>query len=87
MEMRIEAFSPKYLAPERVNLKPVIEEIPETIRYEEAFIVSVSLELPMVGILEVNMASVPFATHSLSQGKRLVKLTVTPSIPDKGGGV
>ncbi|CAN1135111.1 Aldehyde oxidase GLOX [Linum perenne] len=85
-EMRIEAFSPEYLAPDRANLRPVIGEIPETVRYGEVFQVTVSVELPVVGIVELNMASAPFATHSFSQGQRLVKLTVTPSVPNGVGG-
>ncbi|CAI0556439.1 unnamed protein product [Linum tenue] len=84
-ELRIEAFSPEYLAPDRANLRPVIEEVPETVRYGEVFEISVSVQLPVVGIIEVNMASAPFATHSFSQGQRLVKLTVTPSVPVDAG--
>ncbi|GMI71277.1 GALACTOSE OXIDASE-LIKE 2 [Hibiscus trionum] len=29
-ELRLEAFSPEYLSPDRANLRPVIEDIPET---------------------------------------------------------
>ncbi|KAK1563504.1 hypothetical protein Q3G72_028474 [Acer saccharum] len=64
---------------------PAIEEIPETVRYGEAFDVFVSVPLSVVGILEVNLGNAPFATHSFSQGQRLVKLTVTPSVPDSAG--
>ncbi|KAK3226279.1 hypothetical protein Dsin_006141 [Dipteronia sinensis] len=81
-ELRIEAFSPEYLSSDRANLRPAIEEIPETVRYGEAFDVFVSVPLSVVGILEVNLGNAPFATHSFSQGQRLVKLTVTPSVPD-----
>lgn len=84
-ELRIEAFSPEYLSPDRANIRPVIEEIPETVRYGEAFNVFVSVTLPVVGILEVNLGNPPFSTHSFSQGQRLVKLTVTPSVPDVSG--
>ncbi|KAI9152903.1 hypothetical protein LWI28_002740 [Acer negundo] len=84
-ELRIEAFSPEYLSPDRANLRPAIEEIPETVRYGEAFDVFVSVPLSVVGILEVNLGNAPFATHSFSQGQRLVKLTVTPSVPDSAG--
>jgi hypothetical protein len=83
-ELRIEAFSPEYLSPDRANLRPVIEEIPDTVRFGEAFDVFVSVTLPVVGLIEVNFASAPFATHSFSQGQRLVKLTITPSVPDSG---
>lgn len=84
-ELRIEAFSPEYLSADRANLRPVITSIPETVRYGEGFDVLFSVELPVVGIVEVNLGSAPFATHSFSQGQRLVKLTVTPSVPDPNG--
>ncbi|KAE8717330.1 POX family protein, putative isoform 1 [Hibiscus syriacus] len=83
-ELRLEAFSPEYLSPDRANLRPVIEEIPETVRYGEAFDVLVSVPLSVVGIIEVNLGSAPFSTHSFSQGQRLVKLAVTPSVPEGG---
>ncbi|KAL5550243.1 hypothetical protein UlMin_000419 [Ulmus minor] len=80
-ELRIEAFSPEYLSPDRANIRPVIEGVPETVRYGEAFEVEISVSLPVVGIVEVNVGNAPFATHSFSQGQRLVKLAVTPSSP------
>ncbi|KAE8728866.1 dynein light chain LC6, flagellar outer arm-like [Hibiscus syriacus] len=83
-ELRLEAFSPEYLSQDRANIRPEIIGIPDTVRYGEAFEVFVSVLLPVVGIVEVNFASAPFATHSFSQGQRLVKLTVTPSVPDNG---
>ncbi|KAJ4833496.1 hypothetical protein Tsubulata_007986 [Turnera subulata] len=84
-ELRIEAFSPEYLGPDRANIRPGIEEVPDTVRYGEAFNVIVSVPLPVVGIIEVNLGSAPFATHSFSQGQRLVKLAVNPSVPDGDG--
>lgn len=81
-ELRIEAFSPEYLSLDRANIRPMIEGIPEIVRFGESFDVSVSVSLPVVGIVEVNMGSAPFATHSFSQGQRLVKLAVTSAIPD-----
>ncbi|CAL9002666.1 unnamed protein product [Prunus brigantina] len=84
-ELRLEAFSPEYLGPDRANLRPVIEGVPETVRYGERFDVLVSVSLPVVGIVEVNLGNAPFATHSFSQGQRLVKLAVTPSVPDGAG--
>ncbi|XP_050214664.1 aldehyde oxidase GLOX [Mercurialis annua] len=81
-ELRIEAFSPEYLSADRANLRPIIEEIPNTVRYGEVFNVLISVPLPIVGIVEVNIGSAPFATHSFSQGQRLVKLAVTPAVPD-----
>ncbi|KAE8666209.1 dynein light chain LC6, flagellar outer arm-like [Hibiscus syriacus] len=52
-ELRLEAFSPEYLSPDRANIRPVIEEIPETVRFGEAFAVLVSVPLSIVGIIEV----------------------------------
>lgn len=84
-ELRIEAFSPEYLSPDRANIRPVIEGIPEKVRYGEAFDVVISVTLPVVGIVEVNLGNAPFATHSFSQGQRLVKLAVTPTNPAGDG--
>ncbi|GFY82254.1 glyoxal oxidase-related protein [Actinidia rufa] len=84
-ELRIEAFSPEYLAADRANLRPALVEAPETVRYSAAFDVFVSVPLPVVGIVEVNLASAPFATHSFSHGQRLVKLAVTGAVPDGSG--
>lgn len=84
-ELRIEAFSPEYLSPDKANIRPVIEEWPEKVRFGEPFNVLISAPLPVVGTVEVNLASAPFATHSFSQGQRLVKLTVGPTVPDVAG--
>ncbi|KAI4356529.1 hypothetical protein L6164_000547 [Bauhinia variegata] len=84
-ELRIEAFSPEYLSMDRANLRPTMEEIPETVRYGAVFDVFISVSLPIVGIVEVNLGSAPFATHSFSQGQRLVKLAVTSAVPDGEG--
>ncbi|XP_039162890.1 LOW QUALITY PROTEIN: aldehyde oxidase GLOX-like [Eucalyptus grandis] len=84
-ELRIEAFSPEYLSPDRANLRPALDDIPAAVRYGEAFDVYVSVPLPVVGIVEVNLNSAPFATHSFSQGQRLVKLAVTSAVPDGSG--
>ncbi|KAF9596087.1 hypothetical protein IFM89_007140 [Coptis chinensis] len=84
-ELRIEAFSPEYLSADRANLRPVIEISPATVRYGTAFDIVVSVPLSVVGIIEVNLGSAPFATHSFSQGQRLVKLKVTSAIPEPDG--
>lgn len=83
-ELRIEAFSPEYLSPDRANLRPVIQVAPEKIPYGTNFDIIVSVPLPVVGIIEVNLGSAPFSTHSFSQGQRLVKLRVTSAIPEPG---
>ncbi|XP_071737545.1 aldehyde oxidase GLOX [Rutidosis leptorrhynchoides] len=81
-ELRIEAFSPEYLLAEKANIRPIILEVPEKIIYGGGFDIVVTTQLPVVGIIEVNMASAPFATHSFSQGQRLVKLAVSSAVPD-----
>ncbi|KAL5709398.1 (methyl)glyoxal oxidase [Ranunculus cassubicifolius] len=84
-ELRIEAFSPEYLSSDRANLRPTIEVAPETVQYGTHFDIILSVPLSVVGIIEVNLASAPFATHSFSQGQRLVKLIVTSAIPELDG--
>lgn len=84
-ELRLEAFSPEYLSLDRRNIRPEIIEWPEKVGYGEIFIVEVSVELPVVGIIEVSFASAPFSTHSFSQGQRLVKLVVSPAAEMSGG--
>ncbi|XP_057808442.1 aldehyde oxidase GLOX [Salvia miltiorrhiza] len=84
-ELRIEAFSPEYLAADKANIRPSLVELPAKVGYGEVFEAAVTVELPVVGIMEVNLASAPFATHSFSQGQRLVKLSVeTPAVGDGG---
>ncbi|GKB82923.1 aldehyde oxidase GLOX [Tanacetum coccineum] len=76
-ELKIEAFSPEYLSPWNKMMRPTIEELPEKINYGDTFDIDVTGVLPVVfGYPEVNIASAPFATHSFSQGQRLVKLAV-----------
>ncbi|KAL0375265.1 UNVERIFIED_CONTAM: Aldehyde oxidase GLOX [Sesamum radiatum] len=80
-ELRIEAFSPEYLTGDKANIRPSLVELPERVGYGEVFEAGVTVELPVVGIVEINFASAPFATHSFSQGQRLVKLLVeTPTV-------
>ncbi|KAJ0832167.1 putative galactose oxidase [Helianthus annuus] len=78
-ELKIEAFSPDYLSPVNKFIRPTIIEIPEKIRYGGGFDVVVTVDFPVMvlGVPEVNIASAPFATHSFSQGQRLVKLDVS----------
>lgn len=85
-ELRLEAFSPEYLSPDRANLRPVLEAMPVSVRYGEGFEVVVTVSLPVVEKMEVNLASAPFATHSFSQGQRQVKLVVTGAVPEPGVG-
>ncbi|KAH6762044.1 glyoxal oxidase-related protein [Perilla frutescens var. hirtella] len=84
-ELRIETFSPEYLAADKTNIRPSLVQLPEKVRYGEVFEAAVTAELPVVGIMEVNFASAPFATHSFSQGQRLVKLSVETPAAEGGG--
>ncbi|KAK4396191.1 Aldehyde oxidase GLOX [Sesamum angolense] len=84
-ELRIEAFSPEYLSADKANIRPSLVELPERVGYGEVFEAGVTVELPVVGIVEVNFASAPFATHSFSQGQRVVKLLVETPAVDGGG--
>ncbi|KAI3939115.1 hypothetical protein MKX01_001983 [Papaver californicum] len=54
-----------------------------------AFKIFVSATLPIVGIVEVNFGNAPFATHSYSQGQRLVKWgnMRNMTLPELGGAV
>ncbi|GJU57495.1 aldehyde oxidase GLOX [Tanacetum coccineum] len=81
-ELRIEAFSPEYLLSEKASIRPIILELPEMISYGSGFDVVMTTELPVVGIIEINITSAPFATHYFSQGQRLVKLAVSSAILD-----
>ncbi|XP_074311490.1 aldehyde oxidase GLOX-like [Silene latifolia] len=83
-ELRLEAFSPEYLSPDRANLRPEIVTWPQILKYGEEFEVEVLVTLPVVGPNDVNLASAPFATHSFSQGQRLVKLNTRPAVPSGG---
>ncbi|KAI3985035.1 hypothetical protein MKX01_004803 [Papaver californicum] len=84
-ELWLEAFSPEYLQADRANVRPAIEELPEKLCYGQAFEIFISVTLPIVGTVEVSFGNAPFATHSYSQGQRLVKLGVTSAIPESGG--
>ncbi|KAI3723200.1 hypothetical protein L2E82_34622 [Cichorium intybus] len=87
-ELSIEAFSPDYMSPEKASIRPTITELPEKIQYGGGFDIVVSGKFLEVGLVEVNIASAPFATHSFSQGQRLVKLAVSrsSSAADMDGG-
>ncbi|KAJ6331203.1 hypothetical protein OIU76_009725 [Salix suchowensis] len=60
--LRIEAFSPEYLSPDQTNIRPVIEEIPDTICFREAFNVLVSVTRPVVGLVEAPCMVRPTST-------------------------
>ncbi|KAI8556736.1 hypothetical protein RHMOL_Rhmol05G0277700 [Rhododendron molle] len=86
-ELRIEAFSPEYLAADNTNLRPVVTKTPKTVQYGNLYNVYVTVSSPISQAceVEVNFASAPFATHSFSQGQRLVKLGVTRVVSQVNG--
>lgn len=75
-ELRVEAFSPPYLNPASAGDKPRLFNPLTAVRYNTQFRLQVSVQNPPQSNMEVNMVSAPFATHSFSQGQRLLKLTV-----------
>lgn len=85
-ELRLEAFSPEYLTPDRANLRPEIKLCPKLLKYTQDFEIELETTLPVVGPIEINLGNAPFATHSFSQGQRLVKLNVRPAVPNNNGG-
>ncbi|KAH7865174.1 hypothetical protein Vadar_003170 [Vaccinium darrowii] len=84
-ELRIEAFSPAYLAADVADLRPVVVDATGHVHYGEAFVIFVTVPAAVTRIIEVNFASAPFTTHSFSQGQRLIKLAVTDPVPLGGG--
>jgi hypothetical protein len=83
-ELRVEAFSPQYLAATSDNIRPTNVFAPGTIRYGRTFAVSFAVQ-KVQGALEVNLHSSPFVTHSYSQGQRMLKLQASIPIAGKGG--
>lgn len=75
-DLTLEAFSPEYLKAELANLRPRIVYAPEVMGYGREFEVRFIVGLPLTHIVEVNLVSAPFATHSFAQGQRLLKLGV-----------
>ncbi|CAM6123577.1 unnamed protein product [Calypogeia fissa] len=81
-ELRVEAFSPPYLAPSLAFLTPSFISVPTALLYNQAFGVVISLGpgVPVVGAITLTLMSAPFATHSFSQGQRMLVLGVTSPV-------
>ncbi|CAK9877898.1 unnamed protein product [Sphagnum jensenii] len=75
-ELRIEAFSPPYLS----GTQPSINNPPSTFPYGSTYDFSISGGNP--DLIEINMLSAPYATHSFSQGQRLLQLQTTVPVED-----
>ncbi|PWA91948.1 hypothetical protein CTI12_AA085270 [Artemisia annua] len=84
-ELKLEAFLPEYLSVENEVLRLIIIDSPDTIHYGHGLHIMVTGEIPKLEMLEVNIASAPYATHSFSQGQRLVKLAVSSVEADQSG--
>ncbi len=67
-ELRIEAFSPPYLS----GTQPSINNPPSTFPYGSTYDFSISGGNP--DLIEINMLSAPYTTHSFSQVKQKQKL-------------
>ncbi|MCO5585561.1 hypothetical protein L7F22_039495 [Adiantum nelumboides] len=80
-QLMLEAFSPEYLSAGLADLRPMITGAPEVAEYGAEFEVQFTVALPVTGIVEVNLVSAPFSTHSFSQGQRLLKLAVESAQP------
>ncbi|XP_072997481.1 aldehyde oxidase GLOX [Typha latifolia] len=80
-ELRIEAFSPDYLAQDKDKIRPTVVKVEQDkVGYGEELNVEVEVELPMVGSLDVAFLSAPFATHSFSQGQRMVRVNASQPV-------
>lgn len=79
-ELRIDAFSPPYLSASVRAIKPTISVHPLQLTYSTPFSVTVSTPSAMTTVIELNLMTAPFNTHSFSQGQRLVNLNVGGSV-------
>ncbi|KAJ7542925.1 hypothetical protein O6H91_09G017600 [Diphasiastrum complanatum] len=86
-EMRVEAFSPAYLDPSNDWQRPSFVSYPSVIRYGDNFTVSVALPGNLAGDIELTLASIPYTTHSFSQGQRQLKLAVYPTQSTSQGSI
>lgn len=83
-ELRVEAYSPPYLAKASDNVRPTNVYAPASIRYGREFAVSFMVER-VRGTLEVNLVSAPFVTHSYAMGQRMLKLKTTKPVAGNDG--
>jgi hypothetical protein len=76
-ELRVEAFSPEYLDPVNDPMRPQITTAPQILGYNTSFTVQITIPTAPTGVVGLTLVSVPFTTHSYSQGQRQIKLPVT----------
>ncbi|KAL3702487.1 hypothetical protein R1sor_020509 [Riccia sorocarpa] len=84
-DLSVEAFSPPYLSSSLTVLKPSFITVPTNISYGKGFMVTVTVEAPVIGNILLSLVSAPFTTHSFSQGQRLLDIgsTIPIMISDK----
>ncbi|CAM6038445.1 unnamed protein product [Sphagnum compactum] len=80
-ELRLDAFSPPYLAPAQNPLRCTITAAPAAIFYNTNFTITFTVPLAPVAQIELNLLSAPFVTHSFAQGQRLLSLATTAYVP------
>ena len=75
-ELRLDAFSPPYLAASQNPKRPTITLSPTSVKLGSTFLVRFSVVDPktVIGNVDVIINSSPFTTHSYSQGLRMLKL-------------
>lgn len=78
-ELALDAFSPPYLAASQNSKRPTITLSPASAKLGSTFLLRFSVTDPkaVVGNVNVIMNNSPFATHSYSQGLRMLKLQTT----------
>jgi hypothetical protein len=80
-ELRLDAFSPPYLAPAQDLLRCTITASPAQIFYNTNFTITFTVPLTPVAWIELNLVSAPFVTHSFGQGQCLLNLATTAYVP------
>ncbi|KAG0563931.1 hypothetical protein KC19_8G070500 [Ceratodon purpureus] len=83
-ELRVEAFSPPYLAAGYNDVRPAITDAPGKVGYGDTFAVTFKVTV-LKGALEMNMKSSPFVTHSYAMGQRMLKLKATAPVAAGAG--
>ncbi|XP_071911020.1 putative aldehyde oxidase Art an 7 [Coffea arabica] len=79
-ELRVEKFTPPYLAPELDKHRPVIVEdaSDKQLKYGQQFVVNIKLDDQVdASDIKVTMYPPPFTTHGFSQSQRLLVLGLT----------
>lgn len=64
------------------GVRPTIQGYLNRIKYKQVFVVNFAMG-QRVGVVEVNMNSAPYVTHSFAQGQRQMKLKTM--LPTKAG--